>query len=43
MERFGFLNTQLLTLTGIFDLSKLADREQEGHMLSKKIGVRKYY
>jgi hypothetical protein len=43
MERFGFLNTQLETLTGIFDLSKLTDRELEGHMISKKIGVRKYY
>ena len=43
MERFGFLNTQLLTLTGIFDLSKLTYRELEGHMLSKKIGIRKYY
>jgi hypothetical protein len=43
MERFGFLNTQLLTLTGIFDLSKLAYREQEGHMISKKLGIRKYF
>ena len=43
MERFGFLNTQLLTLTGIFDLSKLTHRELEGHMISKKIGIRKYY
>lgn len=43
MERFGFLNTQLLTLTGIFDLSKLDTKEVEGHMLSKKTGVRKYY
>ena len=40
---FGFLNTQLQTLTGIFDLSKLSNRELEGHMLSKKAGVRKYY
>lgn len=43
MERFGFLNTQLQTLTGIFDLSKLTQRELEGHMLSKKVGVRTYY
>lgn len=43
MERFGFLNTQLQTLTGIFDLSKLTERELEGHMLSKKVGVRTYY
>jgi len=43
MERFGFLNTQLLTLTGIFNLSKLTNRELEGHMISKKIGVRKYH
>lgn len=43
MERFGFLNTQLQTLTGIFNLSKLPERELEGHMLSKKIGIRKYY
>jgi hypothetical protein len=43
MERFGFLNTQLLTLTGIFDLSKLSNRELEGHMISKKTGIRKYY
>jgi len=43
MERFGFLNTQLQTLTGIFDLSKLTERELEGHMLSKKVGIRKYH
>lgn len=43
MERFGFLNTQLQTLTGIFDLSKLSERELEGHMLSKKVGIRTYY
>lgn len=43
MERFGFLNIQLQTLTGIFDLSKLTERELEGHMLSKKVGIRKYY
>lgn len=43
MERFGFLNTQLQTLTGIFDLTKLTERELEGHMLSKKVGIRKYY
>ena len=43
MERFGFLNTHLQTLTGVFDLSKLTERELEGHMLSKKVGVRKYF
>jgi hypothetical protein len=43
MERFGFLNTQLLTLTGIFNLSKLSNREIEGHMISKKTGIRKYF
>lgn len=43
MERFGFLNTQLETLTGILDLKKLPHRELEGHMISKKVGIRKYY
>lgn len=43
MERIGFLNTHLLSLTGIFDLSKLTYRELEGHMISKKTGIRKYY
>jgi hypothetical protein len=43
MERFGFLNTHLQTLTGVFDLSKLTNRELEGHMISKKVGIRNYF
>ena len=37
MKRCGFVNLQLLGLTGIFDLSDVKHRELEGHMLSKKI------
>jgi hypothetical protein len=43
MERYGFLNTQLLSLTGLLDLSKLSKRELEGHMISKKDKIRNYY
>lgn len=43
MERFGFLNTQIQTLTGVFNLDKLPFREMEGHMISKKVGIRKYF
>ena len=42
MERLGFLNINLLGLTGVFDLSDISYRELEGHMLSKKVGVRQY-
>lgn len=42
MERTGFLNLNMLALTGIFDLKNITYRELEGHMLSKKVGVRNY-
>ncbi len=42
MERMGFLNLNMLALTGIFNLSNISYRELEGHMLSKKTGVRVY-
>ena len=42
MERLGFLNMNMLALTGVFDLSTIAHRELEGHMISKKIGMRQY-
>lgn len=42
MERLGFLNTNMLALTGVFDLSTVNYRELEGHMISKKVGVRHY-
>jgi hypothetical protein len=42
MERSGFLNINMLSLTGIFDLSNIKHRELEGHMISKKVGIRQY-
>ena len=42
MERLGFLNTNMLALTGVFNLSNIAYRELEGHMISKKVGIRHY-
>jgi hypothetical protein len=42
MERSGFLNINMLALTGIFDLSNIKHRELEGHMISKKVGIRHY-
>jgi hypothetical protein len=43
MERHGFINANLSAINGLVDLSKLDPDSIEGHMLSKKTGVRKYY
>jgi len=43
MERHGFTNANLSTLTGIVDLKDIATDVIEGHMLSKKTGMKEYY
>jgi len=43
MERYGFLNTNLLSMTGLVDLTTIDHSVIEGHMLSKKTGFREWH
>ena len=43
MERYGFINSNLLSLTGLINLSDLDNSSLEGHMISKKVTFRKLY
>ena len=43
MEQYGFINSNLLSLTGLVDLSTVDSPTLEGHMISKRVGYREFY